>query len=95
MKDTDEHHIMSYGKLITVLAVLFLLTGITIAVSYVDLGKFNVWVALLVASIKGSLVLMFFMHLKYEGKVFVYSFLSTLFFLAIMISFTFWDVGFR
>jgi cytochrome c oxidase subunit 4 len=35
------------------------------------------------------------MHMKYEGRVLVLSFLGTVFFLGIMISFTFWDVGFR
>jgi len=95
MSTENNHHILSYGKLFTVFAGLIVLTGITVGVSYVDLGAFNVWVALLVASCKGTLVLMFFMHLKYEGKFFIYSFISTLFFLAIMISFTFWDVAFR
>jgi len=74
---------------------LLVLTGITVGMSYVDLGRLNVWVSLIIASIKGSIVLLFFMHMKYEGKVLVFSFLGTLFFLGIMISFTFWDVAFR
>jgi len=48
-----------------------------------------------VASSKATLVLLFFMHIKYEGMVIKVSFISTMFFLAIMISFTFWDVAFR
>jgi len=86
---------MEYKTQALVLAGLLMLTGITVGVSFINLGPFNVWVALLIASIKGSLVLMFFMHLKYESRVLIISFLGTIFFLTIMISFIFWDVAFR
>ena len=95
MSDKQAAHIFEYKSLFYVLMALLVLTGITIGVSFVDLGNLNVWIALIIASIKGSLVLMFFMHMKYEGKVLVLSFMGTIFFLAIMISFTFWDVAFR
>ncbi|VFQ46023.1 cytochrome C oxidase subunit IV family protein [Desulfoluna butyratoxydans] len=88
-------HIASYGRLMGVLAALMVLTGVTVAASYVDLGPLNVWVALAIASTKASLVLLFFMHIGMEGRLVVASFLSTIFFLAIMIGFTFWDVAFR
>lgn len=91
----EEHHLLSYRKLATVLGALLALTSITIAVSYVDLGPFNVLVALIIASSKATLVLLFFMHLKYEGKAITFSFISTIIFLAIMITFTFWDVAYR
>lgn len=90
-----QQHILSYTKLAMVLAGLLILTIITIGVSYLDLGHFNVPLALGIASSKAVLVLLFFMHLKYEGKVITISFISTIIFLAIMISFTFWDVAFR
>ena len=93
--DNKNNHIMSYRFLGLVLTALLILTSVTVAASMVDLGWLNVWVALVIASIKGSLVLMFFMHLKYEGRVMVISFLGTIFFLAIMISLTFLDVAFR
>ncbi|MCI5147634.1 MAG: caa(3)-type oxidase subunit 4, partial [Candidatus Electrothrix sp. AR3] len=51
--------------------------------------------ALLIASTKATLVLLFFMHLKYERKVIILSFISTVLFLCIMISFIFFDVAFR
>jgi len=35
------------------------------------------------------------MHLRFEGPVIRYSFITTVLFLAIMIGFTFWDVAFR
>ena len=95
MSSNQTGHIFEYRTLLTVLLVLFALTGITVGASYIDLGALNVWLALVIASIKASFVLLFFMHMKYEGRVLVWSFLGTVFFLGIMISFTFWDVAFR
>ncbi len=95
MKDTGSLHFFEYKTLFNVLLVLLVLTGITVGASFVDLGSLNVWIALIIASIKASFVLLFFMHMKYEGRVLVFSFLGTIFFLGIMISFTFWDVAFR
>lgn len=91
----ETQHLMPYSKLALVLLSLLVLTGVTVGVSYLDMGIFNVPVALGIACLKVSLVLLFFMHLKYEGKAITISFLSTIGFLAIMISFTFWDVAFR
>jgi cytochrome c oxidase subunit 4 len=88
-------HIFAYSTLFSVLVALLILTGITVGASFIDMGKFNVWVALGIASVKASLVLLVFMHLKFEGRALILSFLSTVFFLAIMISFTFWDIAFR
>lgn len=95
MESQEHEHITSYTLLGFVLLSLLVLTGVTVAVSYVDMGFFNVPIALMIASTKATIVLLFFMHLRYEGKVIVISFTSTVIFLCIMISFTFWDVAFR
>ncbi len=100
MKENIENieqntHIQSYTKLFGVLVILLVLTAITIAISRVDFGGANIWVAVIVASIKSSFVLLFFMHLKYESIFIKASFLSTVGFLAILIGFMFWDVAFR
>lgn len=94
MKDGNVH-IQSYGRLLGVLAILLFLTLFTILVSRIDLGGANIWVAIIVASVKSSFVLLFFMHLKYESMLIKASFLSTIGFLAILIGFMFWDVAFR
>lgn len=93
--DSGEQHLSSYATLALVLVALLVLTGITVAVSYVDLGRFNVPLTLAIASTKVSLVLLYFMHLRYEGRAICVSFIGTICFLAIMIGFTFWDVAFR
>lgn len=86
---------MSYGKLAAVLIALLILTGVTVGVSYFDMGVYNVPIALGIACFKVSLVLLFFMHLKYESIAIKVSFLSTIGFLAIMISLTFLDIAYR
>jgi len=95
VENETAHHPLSYRALAIVLLILLALTGVTVGVSYVNLGFFNVPVALGVACLKVTFVLLFFMHLKYEGPIIIYSFLSTVTFLIIMIGFTFWDVAFR
>jgi len=96
MESIEEHrHITGYGQLAVILALLLALTGVTVAVSYIHLGFFNVPVALAIAALKASLVLLFFMHLRHEGPVIRYAFITAILFLAVMIGFTFWDVAFR
>jgi cytochrome c oxidase subunit IV len=96
MNDNPETpKILSYRLLITVLALLLMLTVLTIRVSMIDLGKFNVWAALLIASVKSSLIVLFFMHMKFETPVVKVAFISTICFVAILIGFIFWDVVYR
>lgn len=78
-----------------VLAILLVLTGVTVGVAYIDMGFFNIPIALAIACTKVTFVLLFFMHLKYEGRVINISFISTVLVLVILIGFTFWDVAYR
>ena len=43
-----------------------LLTGVTVAVAYVDLGPMNTVVALAIACFKAMIVVLYFMHVKYS-----------------------------
>ena len=95
MIEFEGEHILSYRFLAQILGGLILLTAVTVGVSYIDWGFLNVPIALFVASSKATLVLLFFMHIKYEGMVIKVSFISTMVVLAVLISFTFWDVAFR
>jgi cytochrome c oxidase subunit 4 len=47
---------------------LLCLTVITAAISFVDLGPFNAVVALVIATVKALLVVLFFMHVKYTSE---------------------------
>lgn len=69
--NNDEHlHIISYKTLIKVLLSLLTLTFITVYVAYLDLGLLATTVAMLIASIKTTIVLLYFMHLKFDKKIF-------------------------
>jgi len=95
VEDNGSAHILSYPKLTAVLCVLFGLTAAPIAISRVDLGILNIWIAIFIASIKGTFVLLFFMHLKYESRLLKMTFVGTVVCLAILIGFIFWDISFR
>src|SRR5271170_5338764 len=60
-------HAVSGALLIKVYLTLIVLTAVTVAVSRIDLGDGNIWVALVVAVIKCSLVALFFMHLRWDA----------------------------
>ena len=47
--------------------LLMVLTVATVAVTYVDLGDFNIWLALAIAVVKASFVGLYFMHLRYDS----------------------------
>ena len=90
-----KEHDSGIRTYIAVWAALVVLTAVTVAVSYVHLGMMNVVVALLVASVKASLVALFFMHLRYENRL-VWGFaLTPVFFLILIIAGTLSDTLFR
>jgi cytochrome c oxidase subunit IV len=92
--DTGEH-IVSYPKLGAVYAALLVLTAATVAITRIDLGAVKVWAALAIACLKSGLVIAFFMHMKYEARLFRIIFFVALVTLAIFIGFTFFDVFYR
>ena len=92
---TDKHHVVGYGKLTAVWLLLLFLTAVTVRVSRLDLGIGRVWGSLAIASVKGGLVIAFFMHMKYEGRLLHWLLFLALFTLAVFIGFTFFDVLYR
>ena len=95
MTEHDDQHIQSYTHLLAVLAALLALTAVTIWASRIELWRLNIWMTLLIASVKSSFVLLFFMHLKYEGRLITTTFIVTVCTLAILVGFLFWDISFR
>ena len=93
--DAPTSHPLGYGLLVAIWAGLLGLTAVTVGVAQVDLGFLNIVVALAVASIKASLVVFVFMHLKYENHTLKAMVALAFVILAIFIGFTFWDVGLR
>ncbi len=64
-----EHHIVTPVQYAMVFATLLVFTGITVGAAYVDLGVFNPIVALGIASTKAVIVILFFMHVKYQSNL--------------------------
>ena len=59
-------HVVPLRTLVAVLMALLALTVITVAVTYVDLGPLNIVIALVIALVKATLVLLYFMHLRWD-----------------------------
>ena len=94
----EEHvhaHIASAPFYLGIFGALVVLTIITVKVSYYDFGTFNILVALLIATAKGSLVALFFMHLRHDNLFNTFAFLSSFIFLALFILLTYDDIGRR
>lgn len=64
-----EHHIVSPKIYLAIVASLLVLTATTVAASYIEMYVFNAVVALAIAVIKATLVVLFFMHVKYSTKL--------------------------
>lgn len=89
---TQEHHIIPFKTYLTVLLVLLAFTVITVAASRVDFGAANALIAMLIASVKAALVLLYFMHLKYDEKLFPTVFFTSIFFLILFFAFSQLDI---
>jgi cytochrome c oxidase subunit 4 len=64
-----EHHIVTPLQYSFVYIALLIGTGLTVAAAYLDLGVLNPIVALGIACTKASLVILFFMHAKYQSRL--------------------------
>ena len=88
-------HITPVKIYVTIAMLLIVLTSITVFVSFIDLGPYNVTVALAIAAIKALLVAFFFMHLFYDNKIYLIIFSMALLFLTIFLTLTMFDTTMR
>jgi cytochrome c oxidase subunit 4 len=88
-------HVSPLKVYLGIFLALMVLTAVTIAVAYVDLGQFNKLVALGIASFKATLVVLYFMHVKYASRLTKLVVVSGFFFLAILLGLTMSDYGSR
>jgi cytochrome c oxidase subunit 4 len=87
----NGHHVVSPKIYAVILAALLLGTWITVQAAKIDLGRWNIVLALLIATIKMSLVILFFMHGKYSPKRTQLVIVAGFFWLAIMLGLTLTD----
>jgi cytochrome c oxidase subunit 4 len=90
--DHGHHHIIPLSVYVKVLAVLLVFTLITVAAAQVNFGAWNTVIAMLIASIKAGFVLSFFMHLKYDNKLYWVCFGTAIFFLFVLYLFSWVDI---
>ncbi len=88
---STEHHILPLRIYLSVAAALLVFTAITVIVSQYQFGEYNLLIAMIIAAIKATLVALFFMHLKYDNKIYATVFVGSLLFLAVFIIFTMFD----
>ena len=91
----SEHHIVSPKLYLGIFAALMVCTFLTVAAAKVDLNQYfsglNIIVALVIATLKASLVVLFFMHGKYSPKRTQLVIICSVFWLAIMLFMTMSD----
>jgi cytochrome c oxidase subunit IV len=92
-----EHseHIVSPKIYAAVLTALLIGTVLTVQAAKVDLGRLNIVVALGIATIKMTLVILFFMHGKYSARRTKLVIVAGFFWLAIMLGLTLADYSTR
>ncbi len=88
-------HIASTRFYVGIFAALICLTIATVKVSYYDFGSANIVIAILIATMKASLVAAFFMHLRHDALFNTLAFLAAFLFLGIFILLTYDDLGVR
>ena len=78
-------HAMPLWLLLAVWGGLLVLTVLTVAAAHHDFGRLNLWIALLIATIKASLVALFFMHLWYDKPFYAIVFIGALVFVMLFV----------
>lgn len=86
-------HVMSVKLLFVVFSLLIFLTIVTVVLAQVSLGPWEVWVSLGIASLKATLVCLYFMHLRYDRSFNGFVFFSSILFVALFLAFTLMDLN--
>lgn len=95
MKEQEKLIIVSTKTFVLIWLALLALTGVTIKAAQMRMGEWSILANLLIASTKASLVLWFFMHLKYEKMFFKLLFFIPIVTITIIIGLTFFDIWYR
>lgn len=86
-----SNHIVPTRVYYWILLALLVGTAITVAVAFVDLGPFNAIVALTIAVAKATLVVLYFMHVRYSTRLTWAVAAGSVFWLGILLALTLSD----
>ena len=84
-------HVSPKGVYYAIFGSLMVLTAATVGVAFVNLGPFNFPVALSIAIVKATLVILFFMHVKYSSRLTKLIIGTGFFFLLVLFTLTLTD----
>ena len=90
------HDAVTDNKYIVIALILMVITAAEVAASYIDLGPIFIWLILFLMAIKFFIVVSFFMHLRFDNRIFTWFFYSGLFlalavYIAALATFRFFD----
>lgn len=88
-------HVSPLSTYFTIFGALMVLSAITVGAAFVNLGSLNPIVALAIAGLKATLVILFFMHVKYSSRLTKLTVVLSLFFVAILFAETLMDYATR
>jgi cytochrome c oxidase subunit 4 len=88
-------HVSPLSTYLTIFGSLMVLSAITVGAAFTNLGWMNPVVALAIACIKATLVILFFMHVKYSSRLVKITVVLSLFFVAILFAETLMDYATR
>lgn len=87
----DQHHVVPKRIYYVIFATLMVLTAITVGAAYIDLGAMNAVVALAIACFKATIVVLYFMHVKYSTRLVKLTVIAGLYWMGILFALTFSD----
>ncbi len=86
-----EHHVLPVRMYVAIVSFLFIFTAVTVMAAFVELGALNTPIALAIAVFKASLVVLFFMHVRYNTPLMWVFAAAGFFWLIIMFALTMQD----
>jgi cytochrome c oxidase subunit 4 len=86
-----HEHIVPVSTYVAVFVSLLILTALTTGMAWVDMGRWNLVVALAIAVCKALLVVLFFMHVKYNKGLSRIAMIAAIFWLGLLMTFTLAD----
>ncbi|MEJ5286853.1 MAG: Cytochrome c oxidase polypeptide IV [Candidatus Kapaibacterium sp.] len=95
MEKEHKEHFIPYGTYILVWLSLISLTVLTVTIAGIDFGRFSLFIALLIAAVKSTFVINYFMHIKFDDLIFKVFLLVALVTLASIFILTSTDIFFR
>ena len=86
-------HVVPVPVLLAVFVALIVLTVATVAATWIDLGSWNLGIAVGIAAAKAALMALYFMHLRYDSPFNALVLMAGLVFLALFLSLTLLDTA--